>query len=119
MTESNRAELNKFNQASQKRELWEKRELKLKRVRVSFAILFTSSAGIVLIAFLINAVINLNRIMAGIGYTALILTALSMVGLVIVYFKSFSVRLEGDRARKAEGILAENVYRSLLRDPHL
>lgn len=117
MTESNKAELYKFNKASQKREFWERREIKIHRLRSQFTIFFISLSLIVTVVFMINSFfVNNNQMIAGIGYAAMFLAGISLIGLMVVYFKSFTIEMEGNRARKAEGILAENVYRALLKD---
>ena len=122
MTDSNQAGLEKLNEASQYREKCEKRAQKVKRLRNIIAVFFALSIGVVItLNFVAESAVaskirafNFLESMPTTEFVAFVLALISLILLIISVFKSIAVELQAHNARKAEGYLAQRLFRVVL-----
>lgn len=122
MTNSNNADLQKLNEASQYREKCEKREKKAKYLRNLIATLFVLSIVLIIGANLFMEPPLFGKIQfSGItGFLpvikkiALPIAIISLVLLVISIVKSISLETKANKARNIEGYMAQHLFRVIV-----
>ncbi|NOY95346.1 MAG: hypothetical protein GXO81_03005 [Chlorobi bacterium] len=126
MTKSDKAEMFiKLEKASQYRKRCEERETRSIRLRNLFAVSFIVSIILIIVSYiLMNSSLgdegqasDYYKILPVIVYAALVIGISLFIWLIVAFFKSFSIELELNRARKIEGIMVQHVHRIMLINP--
>ncbi|NQU86810.1 MAG: hypothetical protein HQ541_13725 [Mariniphaga sp.] len=122
MTKIQHDALIKFNQVSQQREMCCEKEKKVKRNRnIAIIVFLISVAFIVAYELAVHSAIfksiNIDAFteaIPGKEFTFLFLGIISFVFLLVSVFKSISVEMKAESARKEEGKLAERAFALML-----
>ena len=122
MTQSQQDAMAKFNQLSRQREEFEGSEKKVKKLRKIAAIVFLISFTLLIIFQLVlNSTVSIgNQIktlfskIAGLEYLFLILGVVSFALLLVSVVKAINVQMKAEEARRQEGTMAEQLFRSML-----